>query len=60
MEFMVLKMLPDQVRIMADAIERDLIEEATVRHVEERRHILTWLRYRLTKWDARHPTAPAA
>lgn len=60
MDLMQLKMPPDKVRIMADAIERDIGEQASLNHADDLKAILVWLRYRIQRWEARHPTTPAA
>ena len=51
-----LKMPPDKVAKMADAIERDLDINQAHEDAADLRGILTWLRYRLSRWNANRPT----
>lgn len=53
MELIVLKVPPDRVTIMADAIERDLKSRGEDEHSKDLRDVLIWLRYRHAKWSTR-------
>lgn len=55
MDLIQLKMPPDRVRLMADAIERDLATRNMAGDADSLRQIVTWLRYRLSLWDIKHP-----
>lgn len=54
MEFMSLKAPPDRVRLIANAIEREMSLTDDLQQMRELREVLTWLNYRLAKWDAAH------
>lgn len=58
MDLIQLKMPPDEVRRMANAIERDMEVNPSFQETEKLRKTLVWLRYRLSLWDTKHP-APA-
>lgn len=60
MDLIQLKMPPDQAGRMADAIERDIEARPTEQTSAELRKVLTWLRYRVQRWNDHHPTDPAA
>lgn len=53
MELIALKMPPDRVVLMADAIERDLTAHPTDTEAEQLTEVLVWLRYRHSKWTTR-------
>lgn len=55
-----LKAPPDRVGLIADAIERDITAGFSGSDERQLTEILTWLRYRIAKWEAQHPTKPAA
>ena len=57
MELIVLKMPPDKVKLMADALQRDLNEHDLDPASSELAQILVWLRYRHGKWLARQSVA---
>lgn len=54
MELMQLKVPPDKVAAIANAIERDLAINRVGREADCLREVLTWLRYRHDRWTARH------
>lgn len=54
MDLMQLKAPPDRVRLMADAIERDLSTSTPDEDRQGLMECLAWLRYRLARWDARN------
>lgn len=53
MELIVLKVPPDRLMVMADAIERDLNSRGEDEKSKDIRDVLVWLRYRHAKWAAR-------
>ena len=59
MELLHLKAPPDRVALMADAIERDINAGFAGPAERDLTEVLTWLRYRLAKWQAAHPDTPA-
>jgi hypothetical protein len=58
MELIQLKMPPDRVELLADMIERDIKDSEDREEVQALTQVLTWLRYRLARWQAAHPPAP--
>lgn len=59
MDLMQLKMPPEQAALVADAIERDIQARPDQPTSAELRKTLTWLRYRIQRWNSHHPgTAP--
>lgn len=52
-----LKMPPDKITKMADAIERDLDINQAHQDAADLRDILAWLRYRLSRWNTSRPPA---
>lgn len=52
MELIVLKVPPDRVALLADALQRDIANGAPDNQVKELTQILVWLRYRHGKWLA--------
>lgn len=52
-----LKLPPDQVTKVADAIERDLDINQAHQDAADLREILVWLRYRVSRWNTNRPTA---
>lgn len=60
MDLIQLKMSPDQAALVADAIERDITARPAEQTSSELQKILVWLRYRVQRWNAHHPTQPAA
>lgn len=55
-----LKVPPDQVALIADAIERDIAVHGDSIRTQQLTVTLTWLRHRLAKWHAAHPGCTAA
>lgn len=60
MDLMQLKMPPDVVRAIANAIERDIEINRVGIESMQLGESLTYLRYRIALWDARHSTDPTA
>lgn len=60
MDLMQLKAPPDKVAKMADAVEFQIMSAPAGQDMTDLVEILTWLRFRLAKWAAEHPAAPAA
>lgn len=60
MELLVLKMPPERVTQLADAIERDLEINRVGQDATDLRQTLAWLRYRISRWNAHHPSTPTA
>jgi hypothetical protein len=60
MDLIQLKVPPEQLARMANAIERDMRVNPDPAEVDELQKIHTWLRYRHSKWLARRPAKPAA
>ena len=57
MELIQLKVPPDQVALIADAIERDIKANPGMPRNQELTKVQTWLRYRLARWlDRSDPT----
>lgn len=56
MDLMQLKAPPERVALIADAIERDIEANPGDTETEQLTQVLTWLRYRLARWHATHPT----
>lgn len=52
MELIVLKMPPERVAMLADALQRDIANGAPEGQVKELTQILVWLRYRHGKYLA--------
>jgi len=50
-----LRMPLDRVVLVADSIERDITTGAAEENEPELRELLTWLRYRVSRWKATHP-----
>lgn len=59
MDLMQLKAPPERVAKIADAIERDIEANPDYDRAKELTQVLTWLRHRLAKWEAQHPTTAA-
>lgn len=59
MDLIQLKMPPERAALVAGAIERDLETNRGSEQAKELHQVLTWLRYRLDRWAARHPGPPA-
>lgn len=57
MELIVLKIPPERVALMAEALQRDITTGAPEEQVRELTQILVWLRYRHGKWLARQSVA---
>lgn len=57
MELIVLKIRPDQLDLMAGAIQRDIDQRPLDDTTPELTQILAWLRYRHGKWLARQSVA---
>lgn len=55
MELIVLKVPPDKVQAIANAIERDLAINRVGPEADVLRDVLPWLRYRHGRWTTRHP-----
>lgn len=55
MELIVLKVPPDKVDAIANAIQRDLEINRVGPEADVLRDVLPWLRYRHGRWAARHP-----
>jgi hypothetical protein len=60
MELIQLKMPPDKLAAVIVALERDIDTTDPGRDTTELQGILNWMRYRLTRWNASHPSTPAA
>ena len=60
MDLMQFKMPPDKAGTMADAIESHIMSGDAQGQEAERQDILTWLRYRISRWNQNHPAAPMA
>lgn len=60
MDLIHLKAPPDRVRLMAQAIERDINNGYAGDSEVQLTEVLTWLHYRLARWNAAHPDNPAA
>ena len=60
MDLMQLKMPPERVAKVADAIETHIMSEDAQENAQELDQVLVWLRYRLSLWAAKHPDATAA
>jgi hypothetical protein len=60
MDLIQLKMPPDKAAAMADAIEWFINTHPAEEASKELGHTLTWLRYRVQRWNDNHPTVPAA
>lgn len=60
MELIQLKMPPDKLAAVIQAIERDIDTTDPDRDTTELQDILNWMRYRLSKWNASRPATPAA
>jgi len=52
---MQLKMSPDKVTLMANAIENHIMAGDAQENTDALNEVLTWLRYRLSKWNTTHP-----
>jgi hypothetical protein len=59
MKPIVLKVPPERVELIANAIERDIEHNDDYLEIQELTQTLSWLRYRLNKWRARQPPPPA-
>lgn len=58
MELIVLKIPPDRLRMVADAIDRDIMRGPQDSEAADLHQVLVWLRYRYAKWHASHPATP--
>lgn len=58
MDLIQLKVPPDRLEIMADAIERDLKSRPEDQSSKDLRDVLIWLRFRHAKWAARRRLHP--
>jgi hypothetical protein len=58
MEPIHLKVPPSRAAIIAAALERDLQANRSGQDAAELRQVLTWLRYRISLWHARHQANP--
>lgn len=56
MKLMQLKMPPEKLAVVIQAIERDIDTKDPARDTTELQGILDWMRYRLTRWNATHRT----
>ena len=60
MDLIQLKMPPDKAELVAGAIETYIHDNPDDSAVPDLTEILAWLRYRISRWNARHPHTPAA
>lgn len=60
MDLIQLKIPPEKLAKMANAIETHIISGDAQEDAQDLQKILTWLRYRHSKWTAAHPDEPAA
>jgi hypothetical protein len=60
MDLIQLKMPPDKVTKMANAIEHHMLSGDAGPDTSEIEVILTWLRFRIRKWEADHPETLAS
>lgn len=60
MDLMQLKMPPERAALLTESLQRDIANGAPESQVQELSQILTWLRYRIDRWNVRHPATPAA
>lgn len=59
MELIHLKAPPDRVRLIADVLEDYITDRPAYPKTAQLTEVLTWLRYRLARWEASHPRNPA-
>jgi len=59
MDLLVLKMPPDRVALIADIIERDIADSEDQEETQKLTEVLTWLRYRIARWNTAHPDTQA-
>lgn len=60
MDLIQLKMPPDKVGKMADALDAYIQQWPSYPESDDLKIITVWLRYRLNRWNANHPADPAA
>jgi len=60
MNLLQLKMPPDRVELVADAIDFYIEDGKNPGRDQELTEISAWLRHRLARWHATHPATPAA
>jgi hypothetical protein len=58
MKQIVLKVPPRRVALMAEALENWADNNPDLEQVNEIDEIVTWLRYRLSRWQSSHPVTP--
>lgn len=51
MDLIQLKMPPDRVQLVAEAIERDIEARPAEATSADLREVLIWLRYRISRWN---------
>lgn len=59
MDLIQLKMPPERAALLAESLQRDIANSAPETQVMELSQILVWLRYRVQRWQAHHPTTTA-
>lgn len=60
MELIFLKVPPERIELMANAIESHVMAGDAQHNTQQLNEIITYLRWRLAKWEAAHPSQTAA
>jgi len=53
MDLIQLRVPPEKAIMMADSIERDIATRTAKQDIDQLTQLLTWLRYRISLWNAR-------